>query len=200
MELEDTLRRRRMVRRFEADRIPSEVLARVLEAGLSAPSAGFAQGLDLVVIEERSTLERFWETTDPRGRKRPSHDPPVVVIPCTSVQAYVERYSSPDKAGTGLDAEERWPVPYWYVDAGMGVMAILLSAVDQGLGAWFFGIFHGEQELRSLLSIPATHKPVGAIALGYAHPDDVPIGSSVTIPKRRSSDCIHLGSWGRSAG
>ena len=31
-------------------------------------------------------------------------------------------------------------MPYWHVDAGFAVMLLLLAAVDEGLGACFFGI------------------------------------------------------------
>ena len=36
-----------------------------------------------------------------------------------------------------------WPVPYWDMDAAMAVMLMLLTAVDEGVGAWWFGVFHG---------------------------------------------------------
>ena len=53
--------------------------------------------------------------------------------------AYLDRYAEPDKGWTDRD-ECRWPVPYWDVDAGMAALLMLLTAVDEGLGACFFGI------------------------------------------------------------
>ena len=66
------------------------------------------------------------------------------VLPLANKRAYLDRYSEDDKSEYGLGIEARWPVPYWDIDAGMASMLILLSAVDQGLGAWFSGIFEGE--------------------------------------------------------
>ena len=53
--------------------------------------------------------------------------------------AYLDRYAEPDKGWTDRD-EARWPVPYWHIDTGMASLLMLLGAVDEGLGACFFGI------------------------------------------------------------
>lgn len=58
---------------------------------------------------------------------------PLVVVVLAHKQAYLDRYGEPH-------AEATWPAPYWFVDAGMAALLILLSAVDEGLGACFFGI------------------------------------------------------------
>ncbi len=53
MELDEAVRRRRMVRAYDADRpVPSAVLARLLGQAIRAPSAGFTQGWDFVVLTE----------------------------------------------------------------------------------------------------------------------------------------------------
>lgn len=193
-----------MVRSFLADPIPEDVLERVLAAALKAPSAGFTQAVELLVLDEPGTLSTFWGLVDPWGRKKPEGDrhPPVIVLPLTSEKAYRKRYSEPDKAHLGLGAEGReaeagWPVPYWDVDAGMAAMMLMLAAVEEGLGSWFFGIFHGEADLMRILGVPGTHRPIGAIALGYPHPDDRPTGSSVSRPRRAAKEMIHRNLWSR---
>jgi membrane-associated protease RseP (regulator of RpoE activity) len=71
-----------------------------------------------------------------------------LIIPLAHAQAYVDRYAEPDKTTTGLGhSADDWPVPYWLVDTAMSSMLMLLAAVDQGLGALFFGIFDHEAEL-----------------------------------------------------
>src|SRR5919108_6030628 len=172
MEFRDVVRRRRMIRDFAPRPVPRPVLDRVLETALHAPSAGFAQGLELVVLEEEHDLERFWRITDPRARKRGRTEggPPVVVLAVANRNAYLERYSEPDKRGLGMDSEEGWPVPYWDLDAAMSVMLMLLAAVDEGLGAWFFGIFAGEPELSEWLGIPGGGPPLRAFGPGPPPP------------------------------
>ncbi|MBA2428064.1 MAG: nitroreductase family protein [Actinobacteria bacterium] len=196
MEFRDVMLRRRMVREFSAEPVQSEVLDRVLEAGLHAPSAGFAQGLELIVLEGAEQLSEFWRITDPRGRKH-SNDrpPPVVVVPLTDKSAYLKRYAEPDKQGLGMDVEEGWPVPYWDLDAAMSVMLMLLAAVDEGLGAWFFGIFHGESALLECLEAPEGLQPIGALALGHPAPGERRRGSATKRPRRELEDVVHLGGW-----
>jgi nitroreductase len=58
-------------------------------------------------------------------------------------------------------------VPYWDIDTGFGVMLILLTAVELGLGALFFGIFQGENVLMETLGVPPGYRPIGGIAVGY---------------------------------
>ena len=114
----------------------------------------------------------FWETTSgPEWRGESESVPltraPVVIVPLAHKQAYLDRYALPDKAHTPLSREESWPVPYWDIDAGFGVMLILLTAVDLGLGALFFGIFQGEKPLMDALGVPGGYRPIGAIAVGH---------------------------------
>jgi nitroreductase len=46
-------------------------------------------------------------------------------------------------------------------------MLILLTAVDLGLGALFFGIFRGAQVLMEALGVPEGYGPIGAMAVGH---------------------------------
>jgi nitroreductase len=197
MEFRDVVRRRRMVRDFAPCSVPRPVLDRVLETALHAPSAGFAQGLELVVLDEEPDLERFWRITDPRARKRgrTDGDPPVVVLAVANRNAYLERYSEPDKRGLGMDSEEGWPVPYWDLDAAMSVMLMLLAAVDEGLGAWFFGIFAGEPELSEWLGIPEGCRPIGALGLGYPCRGERRRGSALARRRRGLDEVVHRGRW-----
>ena len=128
-----------MVRRFDPRPLPAEVLDRILHSATRAPSAGFSQGLDLLVLEGPEAVRGFWRATaDPRfARPYSTAEPPVIVLVLSDKQAYLDRYGAPDKAGLGMDAEEGWPVPYWDMDAAMAVMLMLLTAVDEGVGAWF---------------------------------------------------------------
>ncbi len=64
---------------------------------------------------------------------------PVLVVTLSCKDAYLERYAEPDKGWTDRD-EARWPVPYWHTDTAMAAMLMLLTAVDEGLAACFFGV------------------------------------------------------------
>jgi nitroreductase len=121
----------------------------------------------------------------------------VLVLVLAHPQAYVDRYAEPDKASTGLGAgADKWPVPYWTVDAAFAAMLIQLAAIDAGLGVLFFGPFEHEDEVLSVLGVPAEYDAIGTIALG--RPDvarDTRGGTSATRPRRDRAEVIHWGRW-----
>jgi nitroreductase len=180
-----------MVRNFAAEAVDHDVLAGILEAGLAAPSAGNAQGLDLLVIDEPS---RYWAITLPDAsgfRWQGLLAAPLLVIPVVSPAAYAERYSEPDKEATGLGDVGAWRVPYWWVDGGMAVEGMLLAAVAAGLGACFFGLFEHERAVLDAFGVPDDRRALGTLALGHPLPDEP--GHSASRAKR--SDRVHRGRW-----
>ena len=194
MEFSALIRRRRMVHEFDPTPMPPDVLERILEAALHAPSAGFSQGLALVVLDDPDQLAWFWETTGGNSFGSP---PPVIVLPIPDKRVYLERYSRPDKGGPDgpLATEAGWPVKFWDIDAAMACMLMLLKAVDEGVGGWFFGYTQGEKELLEGLGVPEGLRPIGALAFGYKAPSDRKAGSSVTIPRHTLNDLVHRGRW-----
>ena len=106
------------------------------------------------VVDDAEGLETFWRTTTPEGAGGGGwmdgmSKAPVVIVPLSHRDAYLDRYAEPDKGWTDKD-EARWPVPYWDIDTAFATMALLLGATDAGLGALFFGIFGGLPELRAV--------------------------------------------------
>ncbi|MHB8290770.1 MAG: nitroreductase family protein [Acidimicrobiales bacterium] len=207
MELVDAIRRRKMTRSFSDDPVDADVLNSILSDALRAPSAGFSQGCDLVVLEGLDQTGVFWKaTTTPDWRERSLSGSglhsrllrvPVVVVCLANPQAYLERYSEPDKAASGLGLAAgiaAWPVPYWIVDASFVAMTILLRCTDEGLGALFFGIFRGAEKLKHELGIPDTMTAIGGIAIGYPGPRNRP-SSSIARGRRPFSQVVHRGSW-----
>jgi nitroreductase len=75
----------------------------------------------------------------------------------------------------------------------MATMAILLTAVDEGLGALFFGIFEGLEDLRTKFGIPDDFHPIGAVALGWPAPDEP--SPSLRRGRRSEDEVIHRGHW-----
>ncbi|MGH9132376.1 MAG: nitroreductase family protein [Ilumatobacteraceae bacterium] len=202
-EFADVVRRRRMTRAFDNRPIEPDLLNALVDLASRAPSAGKAQGWHLVVLRGDETA-RFWDITLPPMRRGAFKwqrllDAPVIALPLADQRAYTNRYSEPDKAGTGLGAgAQAWPAPYWTIDSAMAVMTLLLAAEDVGLGALFFGVFKGERRLRQQLAIPPGLDLLGAIALGHACDEPVAAespGRSSVRPRRRPNEIIHLGGW-----
>ena len=197
MEFQTVVERRRMVRRFLDKRVPPDVLDRLIANAVRAPSAGFSQGWAFVVLEG-DDRRVFWETTRPRDGWDPSpgslHAAGAIVLPLSHKAAYLERYSRPDKIQFGMDREEGWPVPYWDIDVAFACQTLLLSVVDAGLGALFFGIFAGETELLAALDVPSGYRPIGAIAVGHPLPGERS-SPSLRTGRRPLEDVVHRGRW-----
>jgi nitroreductase len=199
MELAEALRRRRMVRNYTAEPVAPDVLERVLASARRAPAAGNTEALDLLVLQGDGETGRYWDATLAPERRRSFRWPgllraPVLVIPCVRAQAYVERYAEADKARPGLGEHvDGWTVPYWYVDGGMAVMALLLTALDEGLGSLLFGQFGHEPAVRQAFAIPDDLAPLGTIALGHPAPDEP--GRSAARPPRPLDAVVHRGTW-----
>jgi nitroreductase len=199
MEFSAVVRRRRMVRAFLPDAIPPEVLARVLQPAARAPSAGNAQAVSLVVLHGGRERD-YWDTTLPPPRRKGFPwpgllDAPALVVVVVDPDAYLDRYGEPDKRATGLGAAgEAWPQPMWFVDAGMAVHALLLAAVDEGLGACFFGVFDHEAAVRALLGAPERVRVAGTVALGRADATRDRPSRSAARPRR--DDVVRFGRFG----
>jgi len=199
MEFRDTVRHRRMIRRFDQRPVPPEVIDRILDLARRSPTAGFSQGVDFVVLDTPDSVADYWRlTTDPAFPPDPDdidHGPTVIVLPIADHRRYTARYSEEDKAPFGLQEAEAWSVKFWDIDAGMASMTALLAAVDAGLGSWFFGIHANERRLLDHLGVPAGLRPVGVIGLGYRAADETEIGSGTTRARRPLEDQIHRNGW-----
>ncbi|AEG45376.1 nitroreductase family protein [Isoptericola variabilis] len=201
MEFQDVVRHRRMVRRFTEEPVPEEAIDRLLRNAVRAPSAGFTQGWSFLVLTEPEDRERFWAATTPAGPQRTMstwlagmRTAPVLIVVLCSKQAYLDRYAEPDKPWKVRD-EAHWPVPYWHVDAGMASLLVLQTAVDEGLGACFFGIGADEvPAFRAEFTVPDEWTHTGVIAVGHAA-DGGAKGSPARRRRRPLDEVVHRGTW-----
>lgn len=195
--LVDLLRRRRMTRRFDGGPILDEILL-VARDALRAPSAGFSQGVHLVVLVGED-LAGFWKRSG-AGEWFAERSPGVVDAQCVVLVLgdrgdYVQRYAQDDKRELGLDDAENWQTPYWIVDAGMVAQNFLLLVEERRWGALFFGVHGDQRDYFEELGIPSTAHCIGAIAVGFRSGRDAPSGSAVSRRRRETRETIHVGRW-----
>jgi nitroreductase len=191
VEFQDIVRKRRMVRRFQADRpVPKDVLERILHNATRGPSAGFSQGQAFLVLEG-DDLAKFWAL---RPMDNGVSTAPLLIVPFACKRVYLDRYAEPDKGWTDRD-ESRWPVPFWHIDTGMATLLILQTVVDAGLGALYFGIRPDDvAPFRELYGVPDDHEPIGAVAIGYSDEPEQS-GSPRKRGRRSTDDVVHYGRW-----
>ncbi len=189
-----------MVRAYRPDRqVPDAVVDRLLDHAVRAPSAGFSQGWDFVVLRTEDDRARFWAATTGAGREpdawlRGMTSAPLLVLCLADKDAYLDRYAEPDKGWTDRD-ETRWPVPYWDVDTGMAALLMLLTAVDEGLGACFFGVPPDAHDaVRAAFGVPAGRRLVGVVSVGEPAPDRR--SPSLRRGRRPLAEVAHQGRFG----
>jgi len=200
MDFQDVVRRRRMVRSYDPDRpVPPDVVDRIIDNGLRAPSAGFSQGWGFLVLDNAADIGRF------RTAVRPAEDPerwfaaqvraPLLIVALSNKDAYLERYARPDKGHTDR-SDAWWPAPYWDIDTGFASLLMLLTAVDAGLGACFFGIPHDRIDaFREEFEVPPHFTPIGAISIGYSREPSRDLRSR----RRPKDEVVHRGRWQQPA-
>jgi nitroreductase len=203
VEFKDVISKRRMARAYTGEPVDPDAVQRILAAANRAPSAGFSQGYALMTLEGADQLGPFWrllsggedEDDDARARTEALTRAPLIVVPMSCKDIYLDRYARGDKGWTDRD-EAHWPVPYWDIDTGFTALLMLLAAVDEGLGALFFGIppefIPG---FRRLYGVPEQYLPIGAVAIGHPDPVADPGGSSKVIKRRSLEDIVHSGRW-----
>jgi FMN reductase [NAD(P)H] len=201
VEFRDVLARRRMVRHYVDEPVPPDTLERILASVRRAPSAGFSQGQRLVVVTEldrrRGIAELLGEGESVAEGLEPwLSSAPVHVVVCTREADYHERYTKGDKLVEGREIE--WPVPFWFVDAGAAMMALLMAAIDEGLASGFLGVpVEKQPDFRRLLELPDDIAVVGIATLGRQAPDPrwSAATSRATQPRRRPSEVVHWERW-----
>jgi nitroreductase len=201
MEFSEVVRKRRMVRQYDPERpVPAEVINTALRNAIRAPSAGFSQGWDFVVLTEPGERQAYWTATtdvddDMDSWLEGMQTAPVLILCLSDEPTYLRRYAEPDKGWTDMD-EARWPAPYWDIDTGMAALMILLTAVDEGLGGCFFGAPpETHEDVFEAFAIPHDRNLVGVVSVGYP----VPHAKSGSLKRglRGLDQVAHYGKFGR---
>ncbi|MFF5296919.1 nitroreductase family protein [Paractinoplanes globisporus] len=202
MEFAEVVRKRRMVRTYDPDRpVPREVVDKIVQHGLRAPSAGFSQGWGFLVLTEPADRDLYWAVTT-GGDAEPvwrgdwltrMRNAPVIVVCLANKSVYLERYAQPDKGWTDR-SESHWPVPYWDIDTGFAALLMHLSAVDEGLGSCFFGIpVETVADFKKAFGVPGEFNPIGTLSIGYRAPDKR--SPSLKRGHRPVDEVVHHGRW-----
>ena len=200
------LTRRDVRAQFRPDPVPQDVLLRILNAAHHAPSVGFSQPWDFVVIdstEQRLAVKAMFERENARAAENYSGarqdlyrslklegilDGPVnVCVACD------RKRGGPHVLGrnTILDAD--------LFSTCLAVENLWLAARTEGLGVGWVSILD-PAALARLLWLPDRVVPVAYLCLGYvtdflAEPELQTVGWRARVPL---SEVIHTNRWGGS--
>ena len=140
-----------MCREFLERDVPQDKIDQILELASRYPSAGHTEPQEFIVVrDQRVKHELARAALDQRFVAQA----PVVIVIVSDVRRSALRYG------------ERGVRFFSIIDGGFVAMLILLTVVDEGLGACFVGSFYDE-EVQELLSLPQEVRPIGIIPVGY---------------------------------
>jgi nitroreductase len=197
--LYDLLEGRRMVRFYTGEPVPRDVLERIARTIRRASSAGYSQGVRLLVVDDREVMAPLAPDRDDEISHRWFETAPAHILVLVREQDYHDRYTQPDKLEQTGGREVVWPVPFWHVDAGTALMLVLLAALEEGLGAGVYGVpVEEDAKWREVLRIPAELTIVAGVTVGTPAPDDPDHAraSSVFSQRRKPYDeLIHWNGW-----
>ena len=186
MDVFTAMKGRQSVRKFRKDPVPREKLLRMAEAATWAPSAGNAQNLRFLVVEDRALLSAMKGIVDEIYARVTGKDVPkdkvnyqnlFIGAPAAVCVIGTPYESSTDKLLRDKDPE-RLKVRRYQVNAGLQSVAaaitqFLLAAHALGYGAcWMTGPLIAKPELESALSIRFPEELLAVIAVGK--PDVLP--------------------------
>ncbi|MFC7328784.1 nicotinate-nucleotide--dimethylbenzimidazole phosphoribosyltransferase [Marinactinospora rubrisoli] len=190
---------------FRSDPVPDEVLTRVLSAAHQAPSVGFSQPWDFVVIHDEGLRGRVQQLVqrerEEYGRALPGArarafsglkveailDTPVNIVvtvdPTRGGRHTLGRHAQPQTAGysTALAVENFW-----------------LAARAEGLGVGWVSFF-AERDLARALDLPPHLEVVAYLCVGYV--DEFPTEPELALggwaQRRPLSWAVHRDQYGR---
>jgi nitroreductase len=173
MDFWQVIEARHSVRRFDpAVEIPPDVVERLLNAAILAPTAGNRQPWHFYVVRDPQLRQGLAAAA--RGQSFICQAPVAIVV-CADAEQSAGRYG------------QRGRELYCLQDTAAAVEHILLGAVALGFGSCWVGAFD-ESEAARVLDLPGHHRPVAIL----------PIGKPAEMPNRRprqplSQVATHLG-------
>lgn len=144
------IKERRSIRDFDKRDIPEDVIDKLIEALIWAPSAGNLQSRKFYFVRD-SKLKR--ELASAALNQRFIAEAPLVIVGCTDGRIY-SRYGD---RGVNL---------YSIQDVACSIMNMMLLAWENGLGSVWVGAFR-EGEVADVLELPDNLRPVAIVPVGY---------------------------------
>lgn len=191
----ETLYTTRALRRLRPDPIPDELLFRLFDAAIRAPSGGNAQDWRFVIISERAIKEQiavWFREAWVRYRARFPDDPDTLPrsqrLSLRSTEYLVHHLAETPVLVAACGLRGRHTTPGGSIFPA--VQNLLLAARALGLGGSItnFAAAH-EQELRELLSIPDSNQIYCLIPLGY------PLDQHGPVRRRPVQRSVFLNRW-----
>lgn len=153
MDMYGLIKSRRSIRSYREADVPDEVLYRIIDAAMTAPSAGNQQPWHFVVVRNRAKMAAV---PDIHPYCKMITKAPLAVLVC------------------GDPVGKKWP-QFWVQDCSAAVQNLLLAARAEGVGTVWAGVYPLEERIdgcRKIFSIPDHIIPFAIIPMGWPKDKD----------------------------
>ena len=150
MDILKAVKERRSIRDFQKKGIPQEIVDKLIDALLWAPSAGNLQSRKFYFIKDAYVKS---EIATAALNQAFIAEAPLVIVGCTDSRIS-SRYG------------HRGVTLYTIQDVAVSIMGMMLVAHENGLGTVWVGAFR-EGDVAKILGIPHNLRPVAIIPVGY---------------------------------
>jgi nitroreductase len=150
MDVLKAVKERRSIRNFQKKEIPGDVIDKLIEAIIWAPSAGNLQSRKFYFVKNAELKESLAAAAFGQNFIA---EAPLTIVACTD-NKISKRYGD---RGTHL---------YSIQDVSVSVMNLMLVAHELGLGTVWVGAFD-EWQVFEILNLPQNLRPVAIIPVGY---------------------------------
>ncbi len=198
---------RRDVRgQFRPDPVPDDVLGRVLMAAHHAPSVGFMQPWNFLLVRSplirQSVHDHFAKASHEAAQMFP--DEKRALYSQLKLQGILEAplnlCITCDRSRSGPVVLGRTHMPSMDLYSSVcAVQNLWLAARAEGLGVGWVSIFH-ETDLQAALGIPSHIVPIAYLCIGYvSHFTEKPeLEKAGWLPRLPINDLIYFDQWGAS--
>jgi nitroreductase len=138
------------VRDFAEVDVSTEIVERILQAAIRAPSAGNRQPWHFYVVRDPTVRQGLAAAA--YGQMFVAQAPLAIVV-CADAEQSAERYG------------QRGRELYCLQDTAVATEHILLAAVASGLGGCWVGAFDERRAARAL-NLPHRHRPIAIVPIG----------------------------------
>ncbi len=148
MNYNELIRERYSVRKYKDTPIPCEIVDRIIDAAMVAPTACNNQPQKIYIARKKETIDKLKECT-----------PFTFDAPLVMVIGYDKTRSWYNKRMPGYESGE--------TDSAIVTTHMMLAAWDEGIGSCWVGVFNADDVARAL-DLPENIRVTALMPMGYA--------------------------------
>ncbi|MBQ3183142.1 MAG: nitroreductase family protein [Clostridia bacterium] len=148
MNFSELIKDRYSVRKYKDKPVPEDILDRIIEAGMYAPTACNNQPQKIYVAKSKEAIDRLKECS-----------PCIFDAPLVMVIGYDKTRSWQNSRMPGYESGE--------TDASIVTTHMMLAAWNEGIGSCWVGVFNAD-DVAAALGLPENIRVTALMPMGYA--------------------------------